>query len=180
MTIHLGRPLPDASRNQPGRRPEIAVVERCPTVRPYSVLLPGGVYHASPVAGAAVRSYRTVSPLPDGNRRTRDAPGGLFSVALSLGSPPPGVTRHRISVEPGLSSPTAVAMRGGSGHPALSCAADSAIGGPQVQARFRSTQPFDHRWGEWGCRMGHGTSLCTPDPSPENRRFPRCRLALKK
>jgi hypothetical protein len=30
--------------------------------------------------------------------------GGLLSVALSLGSPPPGVTRHRVSVEPGLSS----------------------------------------------------------------------------
>ncbi len=30
--------------------------------------------------------------------------GGLLSVALSLGSPPPGVTRHRIPVEPGLSS----------------------------------------------------------------------------
>ena len=32
-------------------------------------------------------------------------PGGLLSVALSLGSPPPGVTRHRYSLEPGLSSP---------------------------------------------------------------------------
>ena len=32
-------------------------------------------------------------------------PGGLFSVALSLGSPPPAVSRHRVSVEPGLSSP---------------------------------------------------------------------------
>ncbi len=31
--------------------------------------------------------------------------GGLLSVALSLGSPPPDVIRHRISVEPGLSSP---------------------------------------------------------------------------
>jgi hypothetical protein len=30
--------------------------------------------------------------------------GGLFSVALSLGSPPPAVGRHRIPVEPGLSS----------------------------------------------------------------------------
>ncbi|VFU08634.1 conserved protein of unknown function [Methylocella tundrae] len=30
--------------------------------------------------------------------------GGLFSVALSLGSPPPDVIRHRFSVEPGLSS----------------------------------------------------------------------------
>jgi hypothetical protein len=28
----------------------------------------------------------------------------LFSVALSLGSPPPAVSRHRIPVEPGLSS----------------------------------------------------------------------------
>ncbi len=30
--------------------------------------------------------------------------GGLFSVALSLGSPLPGVTRHLIPMEPGLSS----------------------------------------------------------------------------
>ena len=44
-----------------------------------------------------MRSYRTVSPLP----RER---GGLISVALSLGSPPPGVTRRYVSVEPGLSS----------------------------------------------------------------------------
>jgi len=32
--------------------------------------------------------------------------GGLFSVALSLGSPPPAVSRHRVSMEPGLSSPS--------------------------------------------------------------------------
>ena len=40
------------------------------------------------------------------HRFTLTAPerGGLFSVALSLGSPPPDVIRHRISVEPGLSS----------------------------------------------------------------------------
>ena len=31
--------------------------------------------------------------------------GGLFSVALSLRSPSPAVSRHRSSVEPGLSSP---------------------------------------------------------------------------
>ena len=35
-----------------------------------------------------------------------DAPGGLLSVALSLELPPPGVTRHHASVEPGLSSLT--------------------------------------------------------------------------
>ena len=44
--------------------------------------------------------------LPHRFTLTRTKPGGLFSVALSLGSPPPGVTRHRVSVEPGLSSPT--------------------------------------------------------------------------
>jgi len=48
--------------------------------------------------------------------RTRRSGGGLLSVALSLGSRPPGVTRHPVSVEPGLSSPT---PRGQRGHPAL-------------------------------------------------------------
>jgi len=38
-------------------------------------------------------------------RRAGSRTGGLLSVALSLGSPPPDVIRHRISVEPGLSSP---------------------------------------------------------------------------
>ena len=47
----------------------------------------------------AVGSYPTFSPLP------AEGAGGLFSVALSLGSPPPDVIRHRVSVEPGLSSP---------------------------------------------------------------------------
>ena len=67
-------------------------------------LAPGGVYRAADVAADAVRSGRTLSPLPAG--RPQPAPaGGLLSVALSLGSPPPGVTRHRVPVEPGLSSP---------------------------------------------------------------------------
>ena len=82
-------------------------------------LAPGGVCPAALVAKDAVGSYPTVSPLPrqrfgpcpipahdgigeGGSNRRR---GGLFSVALSLGSPPPDVIRHRFSVEPGLSSP---------------------------------------------------------------------------
>ena len=36
---------------------------------------------------------------------------GVFSVALSLGSPPPGVTRHPVPVQPGLSSPGAEAPK---------------------------------------------------------------------
>jgi len=65
-------------------------------------LAPGGVYHARIIADPAVRSYRTLSPLPCLNKLRR---GGLLSVALSLGSPPPGVTRHLCPVVPGLSSP---------------------------------------------------------------------------
>jgi len=73
-------------------------------------LAPGGVCRAVSVAGNAVRSYRAVSPLPRLNATRR---GGLFSVALSLGfdhrlrgdRPPPDVIRHRLSLEPGLSSP---------------------------------------------------------------------------
>ena len=63
-------------------------------------LAPGGVYHAIPVTSNAVRSYRTLSPLPVSLRTI----GGLLSVALSLGSRPAGVTRHPCFVEPGLSS----------------------------------------------------------------------------
>jgi hypothetical protein len=39
----------------------------------------------------------------------RPCTGGLFSVALSLGSPPPAVSRHRVPVEPGLSSTHGIA-----------------------------------------------------------------------
>ena len=69
-------------------------------------LAPDGVCHARSVASSAVRSYRTFSPLPV---YPFPASGGLFSVALSLGLPPPGITRHPDPVEPGLSSPFAEA-----------------------------------------------------------------------
>src|ERR1700733_7426850 len=65
-------------------------------------LAPGGACHAVPVTGPAVRSYRTLSPLPP---KAEACGGGLLSVALSLGSPPAGVTRRLVAVEPGLSSP---------------------------------------------------------------------------
>jgi len=55
----------------------------------------GGVYHAISITRNAVRSYRTISPLPK---------GGIFSVALSLGSPLLEVIQHLLSIEPGLSS----------------------------------------------------------------------------
>ena len=71
-------------------------------------LAPGGVCHAAPVASRAVGSYPTLSPLPRLNPTfARRNHGGLLSVALSLGSPPPAINRHRVSMEPGLSSPAA-------------------------------------------------------------------------
>jgi hypothetical protein len=71
-------------------------------VPPLFGLAPGGVCRAVYVAVDAVRSYRTVSPLP------QESPEAVsFSVALSLGLPPPDVIRHRLPVEPGLSSPAA-------------------------------------------------------------------------
>src|ERR1700721_1464500 len=64
--IPLGRPLPGASSNHPERRG--------PRTRPcdagwrrVSLLFgfaPGGACHAADVAARAVRSYRTLSPLP--------------------------------------------------------------------------------------------------------------------
>src|SRR5260370_32791134 len=58
-------------------------------------LAPGGVFPAAAVAGGAVRSYRTISPLPSvrpslsspasggGSGWGPEALGGMFSVALS-------------------------------------------------------------------------------------------------
>ena len=77
-------------------------------------LAPDGVYHAHSVTSSAVRSYRTFSPLP---AYPFSASGGLFSVALSLGLPPPGVTRHPDPVEPGLSSPRTARARAAAVRP---------------------------------------------------------------
>ena len=55
---------------------------------PYLVLLQAGFAVPPSVATGAVRSYRTLSPLPP----PLQGVGGLLSVALSVGSRPPGVT----------------------------------------------------------------------------------------
>ena len=95
------------SSNQPGqlaRNPPVLA-----DALPLFGLAPCGVCHADPVARIAVRSYRTLSPLPWDFHPF----GGLLSVALSLEGrpdlttiafPPAGVTRHPRFVEPGLSS----------------------------------------------------------------------------
>jgi len=66
---------------------------------PYLALLQVGFTVPSRVATDAVRSYRTVSPLP-AHTREDGSLGGLLSVALSVGSRPPGVTWHLIRRSP--------------------------------------------------------------------------------
>jgi len=83
-------------------------------------LASGVVYPAMHIAAHAVGSYPTFSPFPRPSAAcAAERTGGLVSVALSLGSPPPGVTRHRVSVKPGLSSPAAFRhMTGAAARPA--------------------------------------------------------------
>jgi hypothetical protein len=64
-------------------------------------LADGGVCLAVGVTPNAVRSYRTISPLPD---RSEDLSGGLFSVALSVGLLRLDVIKHRALMQFGLSS----------------------------------------------------------------------------
>src|ERR1700742_4745453 len=64
--IPLGRPSPGASSNQPERRGQRT--RPCSALRRRVSLLfgfaPGGACLAADVAARAVRSYRTLSPLP--------------------------------------------------------------------------------------------------------------------
>jgi ribosomal protein L34 len=101
-TIPLGRRLPDASSNLPGRPDPDIDPGDCSPRRPYSVLLPVGFTVPLPLPSARCALTAPFHPC----RAYATRRGGLFSVALSLGSPPPDVIRHRMSVEPGLSSRT--------------------------------------------------------------------------
>ena len=80
MIINLGHRLPDASSDLPEGS------DGQPSNAFLFGLAPGGVYRAFDVTIEAVSSYLAFSPLP--------CHGGVFSVALSLGSPPLRVTEH--------------------------------------------------------------------------------------
>src|SRR5215471_17297389 len=67
MAIPLERSSPSASCDRPERRREDSpgILESLRRCLPLLLgLAPGGVFPAAAVAGGAVRSYRTVSPLP--------------------------------------------------------------------------------------------------------------------
>ncbi len=74
-------------------------------------LAPGGVCRAVPVTRTAVRSYRTVSPLPACVLAQAHF-GGLLSVALSVGLRPPGVTWRPALWSPDFPHRTAPATTG--------------------------------------------------------------------
>jgi hypothetical protein len=120
-TIPLGRPLRSASRDQPGQQVENIPASQqwiwrtksiAAAGRPYSVLLPVGFALPPLLPEARCALTAPFHPCPSRGAGMRCLPGGLFSVALSLGSPPPAVSRHRIPVEPGLSSVTVARHRG--------------------------------------------------------------------
>ncbi len=90
-TIHLGQPSPVASSNLPGS--PLGTGGAAMLLLPYLVLLRAGFAVPRPVTSRAVRSYRTFSPLPA-------EAGGIFSVALSMGSHPPGVTWRPVRRSP--------------------------------------------------------------------------------
>jgi hypothetical protein len=76
--IPLGRQLPGASSNLPGRPDPDTIPKRVLAHRfapSLFGLAPGGVYRAADVAADAVRSYRTISPLP---QRTQTAAAVCF------------------------------------------------------------------------------------------------------
>jgi hypothetical protein len=145
--IHLGRMLPSASCNLPGRLTRKLIAGLSPSTPSLFGFAPGGVCHAAAVTSCAVGSYPTLSPLPRHSLRPVHYPlsqfrmenrftlflellwtrrnerrGGFLSVALSLGSPPPDVIRHRVSLEPGLSSHAAFRL--------MTCAAARPAGDP--------------------------------------------------
>jgi hypothetical protein len=113
-----------------------------------SDLAPGGACRAASVAGSAVGSYPTVSPLPA--HPLGAGRGGLVSVALSLGFgvapspagryPAPCLRGARTFLAPGLEEPAR-------GHPAIR---SPEIGGPGRRGQAPSAQgQRDARRSRW-------------------------------
>ena len=111
MAIPLERPLPDASRDLPGRLARKPAFPPQRERRPYLVLLPVGFTVPSPSPAPRCALAAPFHPRPQVQN-----PGGQTAFCGTFpGVAPPGITRHRVSVEPGLSSPESTP---GSGHPA--------------------------------------------------------------
>jgi hypothetical protein len=116
------------SLEQPTRTTSLTSLPRCCRLRERSALpslfglAPGVVCHASPVAGAAVRSYRTFSPLLPVPLIPLPVPGGVEGQRFALcgtvpgvapagGYPAPHVDGARTFLCRGLSAVAAAAVR---------------------------------------------------------------------
>jgi len=169
--IHLGRSSPNASRDQPERRlenpPEFHVAPRLDMGlrRSYSVLLPVGFTVPSPFPGPRCALTAPFHPCRPGEPGF----GGLLSVALSLGSPPPVVNRHRVSAEPGLSSPRN-RFRGATVRPSDGALISGRRGEPQARrANDRRRRGYARRRADRG---GRRYGLGGRDAVRRNRREP--------
>ena len=125
MIIHLGHALPHASSDRTRKR---RASNPYPTLPPSGAaseakhgnaslfgLAPGGVYRAPDVTtgtGALLPHRFTLTSLHSvAARRSTPASGGLFSVALSLGSPPLDVIQHPALRSPDFPPPAKTARR---------------------------------------------------------------------
>jgi hypothetical protein len=134
--IHLGRASPRASSGEPegsGGQPSNAFLFR---------LAPDGVCHATDVTAGPVSSYLAVSPLPsDSGERL----GGLFSVALSSGSPPPAVDWHPVlwssDFPPAEINQPATAWVAPTGQRYVACVAAASAGRGKCGRRKLGPQP---------------------------------------
>ena len=120
--IPLERRLPGASSNLPGRRDSdtylgtrrLAATHSTP---PLFGFAPGGVCHAACVAAGAVRSYRTISPLPRADTARGSAVrrfvfcGTVPGVAPAGRYPAPHVHGARTFLPGDLSVPAGAAVR---------------------------------------------------------------------
>ncbi len=92
--IHLGRVSPRASSDLPGS-------SAGHTIAPLFGLAPGGVYRAAACCHPRGALLPHLFTLAGARRRL----GGMFSVALSVGSRPPGVTWHPAQWSPDFPPP---------------------------------------------------------------------------
>ena len=110
LAQRLQQPTRTADRGHTIRASSLA--RSCPR-RPYSVLLPVGFAVPSPLPEtrcALTAPFHPCVSLAGGR--------GMLSVALSLRLPSPDVIRHRMSMEPGLSSRGRLSALAPSGRPA--------------------------------------------------------------
>ena len=104
-TIHLRLPLPTASSGLPagsGGPPSNACAVHQPKPADLLTLLQVGFTEPRESPRPLVVSYTTVSPLLPRTPTNRRPESGLFSVALSRGSPRVGVTHHLALWSPDL------------------------------------------------------------------------------